>query len=239
MRSSRIAASSGAADALRRAASRYRDAGRFARTYVAMKLRLDPVYADLLALTAGERFGDVVDVGCGRGQLGVLLLEAGGATSVLGLDWNDAHLRQGEKAAEGLAFRAARQDLMRDASVPAADTVVLVDVLYQLDTAAQARLLRAAAAGARGRVLVRTADPARGLRSAVTHGLEVLGRRTWPHAGARVNARPVDEIAAVLAASGLAVELAPCWRGTPFANVLLVARRMQSVSSAGPAGASP
>jgi SAM-dependent methyltransferase len=212
--------------ALRRAGHRYRGGDRFTQYYVAAKLRLDPIYADLMKVAAREPFGDVVDIGCGRAQLGALLLEAGVATSVIGLDWNDAQLHLGETATCGLALRLQRQDLTQDVSLPASDTVVLVDVLYQLDTAAQGRLLRAAAASARRRVLIRTADPAQGLRSMVTRGLEVLGRRAWPNAGASVNARPIVEITGVLTRCGFAVERAPCWRGTPFANVLLVARRV-------------
>ena len=221
----------GDAAVLARAADRYRAAGRFGRHYVSAKLRRDPVYADLLALAGDAGFGDVADVGCGRGQLGVALLEAGAARSVLGLDWNPAHLRQAQRAASGLAFRAVVQDLGCDAALPAADTVVLIDVLYQLDDAAQAALLDSAARAARRCVLVRTADPARGLRSAITRVLEVLFRRVWPHAGARVNALPPAQLAARLEAAGFAVTAAPCWRGTPFANVLLVARRGEEALS--------
>lgn len=141
----------GDAAVLARAADRYRAAGRFGRHYVSAKLRRDPVYADLLALAGDAGFGDVADVGCGRGQLGVALLEAGAARSVLGLDWNPAHLRQAQRAASGLAFRAVVQDLGCDAALPAADTVVLIDVLYQLDDAAQAALLDFG--GARGAAL--------------------------------------------------------------------------------------
>jgi hypothetical protein len=102
--------------------------------------------------------------------------------------------------------------------------VLLVDVCYQLDTAAQMRLLRAAARAARSRILIRTADPARGLRSRGTRGLELLGRRFWPHSGAQVNARPLPDIAAVLQDAGFTTTQTPCWRGTPFANVLLIGR---------------
>ena len=101
----------------------------------------------------------------------------------------------------------------------------LIDVLYQLDTPAQDALLRAACRCARSRVVVRTADTAAGLRSAVSRGLEVVGRRVWPHAGARVNPRPAGELAAIISAAGFAVSQSPCCRGTPFANTLLVARR--------------
>jgi SAM-dependent methyltransferase len=212
------------AEARDRAARRYRGCARFDRFYVAGKLRHDPVYADMLA-RAGDGFGRVLDAGCGRGQLGVLLLEAGAAETVLGLDWNAAHLDQARQAATGLPFRAERRDLAQAADLPAADTVFLIDVLYQLDTAAQEALLLSACRSARSLIVVRTADTARGLRSAITQGLEVLGRRVWPHAGACVNPRPISDLKEILSASGFGVTETPCWRGTPFANTLLVGRR--------------
>ena len=55
-----------------RAALHYYVAGPFAHWFVSAKLRMDPIYAGLLA--AGESMGHVVDIGCGRGQLGALLL---------------------------------------------------------------------------------------------------------------------------------------------------------------------
>nr|WP_294508786.1 class I SAM-dependent methyltransferase [uncultured Rhodopila sp.] len=212
------------AQARSRAAQRYRDCPRFDRFYLTGKLRHDPVYADVFAL-AGDGFGHVLDAGCGRGQLGVLLLEAGAAETVLALDWNAAHLDQARDAAHGLPFRAERRDLAHAADLPAADTVFLIDILYQLDTAAQDALLLSACRSARSRVVVRTPDTAAGLRSAITRSLEVLGRRVWPHAGARVNPRPMGDLAATMSAAGFAVTESPCWRGTPFANRLLVARR--------------
>ncbi|MGH7042962.1 MAG: hypothetical protein ACREFY_12635, partial [Acetobacteraceae bacterium] len=96
---------------------------------------------------------------------------------------------------------------------------------YQLPTVAQHALLAQAARAARALVLVRTLDPARGPRSVLTLGLERAIRRLSPHSGAVVNPRPVAELAGVLEAAGFAVSLAPCWQGTPFANVLLTARR--------------
>ncbi len=207
-----------------RTVQRYRDCGHFDRSYIAAKLRRDPVYADVRTRTAGG-FGHVLDIGCGRGQLGVLLLEAGAATSVLGLDWNAAHLDQARRAAHGMPLRVERRDLTRDPSLPKADTVFLIDVLYQLETPAQQALLQAAAQAARSRLVVRTAAPAQGLRSAVTYALEVLGRRVWPHGGAHVNPQPIGALTTILQAAGFAVTASPCHRGTPFANILLMAQR--------------
>ena len=207
---------------LRRTATRYANENRFTRRYVAAKLRRDPVHADVLALAARETFGAVADIGCGYGQLGAALLEAGLARSVLGIDRNMPHLDVARRA--GLSVRV--QDLTRDQTIPTADTVLLIDVLYQLDTQAQDALIGEAARTAGTRVMIRTLDPGRGTRSMFSLAWERLCRPVWPHSGTYVNARPLDAIADRLTSAGFAVEIAPCWRGTPFANVLLIARRV-------------
>ena len=211
------------ADALRRAARRYHDRGRFARHYVASKLRRDPIHADLLTLALP--LGRVVDIGCGRGQLAALLLEAGLADHVTGLDWNRTHLDQATAALAGLAFEGHVRDLETDQSVPEADTVLLIDVLYQLTTAAQHRLLDAAGQAAGRYLLIRTLDRSQGARGVFATLAERAGRRLWPSSGARVNPLTVQAIVARMNAAGFAVETTPGSRGTPFANVLLVGRR--------------
>lgn len=210
---------------LHRTTQRYLACGRFVHGYVAGKLRHDPVYAMLLSLAAREPLGTVLDVGAGRGQTGIALLEAGAATAVHAFDWNRLHLQQAQEAAADLPFYAEPCDLSKRASFPDADTALLIDVCYQLETCAQMRLLDAVAHAVRTQILIRTADPARGLRSKLTRGLELLGRRFWPHSGALVNARPLEEIAAALNDAGFTTTQTPCWEGTPFANVLIVGRR--------------
>ncbi len=210
-------------------AERYAHGSRFTRRYVAAKLRSDPVHRMVLELAADEGFGSVLDVGCGRGQLALALLEAGGARRVLGLDRSEAALLEARRAAGGLAFRAERQDLMQPTPLPPADTVLLVDVLYQLPTPAQDDLLRRVAVAAKRRVLIRTLDPDRGLRSRFALMLERVARLGWPNAGAVVNARPVAALMATLEADGFEWTTTPCWQGTPFANVLITARRISEV----------
>src|SRR5262249_37797674 len=151
--------------------------------YVAAKLSRDPVHREILTLAGAESFGDVVDIGCGRGQLGVALLEAGLARSVVGLDCHDGHLRQARAAATGLAFTAMTRDLARCQEVPTAATVLLIDVLYQLEPAVQAALLRAALRAARERIIIRAPDPGRGLRGRLTIWVEQLMRGVSPHSG--------------------------------------------------------
>jgi SAM-dependent methyltransferase len=211
--------------AFARTVARYRGCGRFAHGYVRIKLRRDPVHAALFGLAMREPFGSVLDLGCGRSQLGITLLEAGLAATVLAVDRNARHLRQAARAAVGLALRTELRDLARPQVLPTAATVVIVDLLYQLDTPAQMRLLEAAARAAEARVLIRTADPDLGLQSQLTRWVELLGRRVWPHSGACVNAQPLASLAAVLGDAGFATEAAPCRQGMPFANVLLIGRR--------------
>jgi SAM-dependent methyltransferase len=212
------------AGVFKRVARRYRDCGRFARHYVAAKLRSDPVHRDILVLAAGEAFGDVVDIGCGRGQLAVALLDAGLVRSVLGIDRKAGHLRQARHAANGLAFTSTVQDLAQCQDLPDATTVLLIDVLYQLEPRVQMALLQAAIRATRQRIIIRTLDPNRGLRSRVTVWLEMLARGVSPHSGRHVAARSVSCIVRTLDEAGFAASVTPCWQGTPFANVLIIGR---------------
>lgn len=213
------------AELFRRVARRYRGSGRFARSYVASKLKHDPVNATLLTRAAKQPFGTVLDLGCGRGQLGIALLEMGAAHAVHAMDRNPSLLRQARQAASGLAFHTEQRDLTNPGALPEVETVLLIDLLYQLDQSAQNRLMAAVARSARQRILIRTADPYRGLRSVITYTLEVFARPIWPHSGECVNAPPPAMITRLLQASGFSVRQEPCWEGTPFANVLLQAER--------------
>ena len=215
------------AELLRATAQRYRASGKFAFHYVGSKLRRDPVARALFNLAAGSRFGTVADLGCGRGQFAACLLQAGLAQSVIGVDFSHQHLAQATAAMNGLAFSARHQDFSVDQRVPEADTVLLIDVLYQLPSDAQPELLLHAAQAARHRLIVRTANPAQGLRSKLTRAVEILGRPFWPNSGQEVNAQPINDLVAVMAACGLRTVVTPCWTGTPFSNVLIVGERPQ------------
>ena len=212
---------------LARTARRYRRCNRFARSYVGMKLRTDPVHNAVLALAASEAFGSVLDLGCGYGQLSAALLEAGLADSVFGLDRSAKHLQQAQ-VASGPAFQAKVQDLAVDLHLPSADTILLIDVLYQLDLRVQDVVLGQASRAARRRIIIRACDPDRGARSWFYRRVETLFRLVWPNAGLYVMPRPIRTITETLERAGFVVECRPCCRGTPFPNVLLIARRPQA-----------
>ncbi len=217
-----------------RVASRYRSSGRFATHYVAGKLRHDPLTDALFDLGAAEGFGTVADLGCGRGQFAALLLEAGLARSVTGLESNAGLRAQAGRAMADLPFEARMHDLAVDATIPQSDTVLLLDVLYQLPTCAQAGLLDAVTRSARRLILIRTADPRPGFRAGLTQLLEVLGRKIWPNSGMMVNPQRVDWVTAKLAAAGWWTRISANRKGTPFANVLIAARRCSDRSTDGP-----
>lgn len=206
--------------------ARYAGASRFARGFVDGKLRHDPATLALLRLAARRPFGTVVDLGCGRGQLGLALLTAGVAERLTGLDHDGAKLAEAGRAAAGLPARFAEADLAAApaAGLPDCDTLLMVDVLYQLPEPAQRPLLAAAARAACRRVVVRAFDPDRGWRSAAGFAMEVLGRAVRGDRNA-IRPLPLAAVAAPLEAAGFAVSVSPCWGNTPLPTVLLVAER--------------
>jgi SAM-dependent methyltransferase len=205
--------------------ARYAGASRFARGFVGGKLRHDPATLALLRLAARRPFGDVVDLGCGRGQLGLALLAAGLAERLTGLDLDRAKLEEARRAAAGLPARFAEADLAAPGvALPECDTLLMVDVLYQMPEPTQRPLLAAAASAARRRVLVRAFDPDRGWRSAAGLAMEVLGRAVRGDRNA-IRPLPLAALAAPFEAAGFAVSVSPCWGNTPLPNVLLAAER--------------
>jgi hypothetical protein len=211
--------------AIARTAARYRRCARFTRHYVASKLKRDPIHRALLDMARDQSFGEMVDIGCGRGQITVALLEAGLARSCIALDWAEASLGDLRMAGQGLPIETIARDMSRDFRVPPGDTALIIDVLYTMDRHAALSLLDAAADAARRRVVVRSLDPAAGWRGRFALALERVARPFWPHAGARVDPLPPAFLAAALQQRGFETRIMPCWGDTPFANVLIVAER--------------
>jgi uncharacterized protein (DUF2062 family) len=226
-------------DAIERVASRYAGGRRAAHGYVRGKLASDPVAARVASLGA---LGEVADVGCGRGQLAVLLIEAGCATRVRGTDWDGRKIDDANKAAAktpALANVTFEVGDARKGEIPECDTVLFIDVLHYLTDDEQDAALTRAAGAARARVIVREIDPDRGWRSSVTRAQEWVTTGVGFNRGARARANPrsVEAIATTLRARGFTVNVQPCWGATPFANVLIVGERAGSRTPA--SGPSP
>jgi 2-polyprenyl-3-methyl-5-hydroxy-6-metoxy-1,4-benzoquinol methylase len=201
--------------------------------YVRGKLRGDP---STRAVAALRPLANVLDLGCGRGQLAVLLLESGAAARVRGVDWDAPKVALARSASEGLSAEFVQGDV-RTAAVDPADTVLLIDVLHYFDRATQDALLDRAAALVRpgGMLLVREADRGRGARSLLTRVQEGIGTATRFNRGERVLFRDVArELVPRLEAAGMRCEVQPCWGRTPLSNVLLIARRPRAVGPVDP-----
>ena len=226
MRGARVVSPESAyGDAIARTAQRYARATkrRASLHYVRAKLLRDPCTR---AIFDRAPLGDVLDLGCGRGQLALFLLESGAATSVLGCEWDATKLDLARRAADGLEARFTCGDV-RDAEVQPADTVLLVDVLHYFSIPEQDALLTRAARLVRpgGRLLVREASAGHGVRSFLTQLFERIGRALRINRGERLVFRDVARaFVPVLEASGMVCAVEPCWEGTPLSNVLLIAR---------------
>ena len=200
--------------------------------YVRVKLMMDPVtrmIADLFG-DEPEVLGHVLDIGTGRGQLPLILLELGRASSARGLDWDEPKIEAAKLAAAKSPAIAADfeiADAGKASSFEQADTVLLIDVVHYLTLAKQDQLIDAAAAAVRagGRIIIRDCDAARGWRSWMTLAEELFFTAIRFNRGARVRFRPASEIVSRLESAGLACEVRPAWGKTPFANVLIIGTR--------------
>lgn len=201
-------------------AARYR---RGAHYYVRSKLRIDPVARSLYELAAAEHFGQVMDVACGRGQFALMLLEAGLAESVIGVDWDEGKTRIANEAAGDLAARFEHRDV-REVAFGAVDTVMLIDILHYLRPGEQDALLRCAAQAALRRVVVRDVDPSRGASSALTAGWEWITTTFGYNRGERISPRSFDDFAAILESLGYTVTREVC-SAKGLSNMLMVGRR--------------
>jgi len=219
------------------AARRYPRKDRFARHFAAGKLRADPVFAHLLRAGLIPDGARLLDLGCGQGLLAALL-HAAGASGAWPDGWASAprhvHFRGIERSARD-AQRArhaagANGEVLcadiRDAALGKANLVVLLDVLHYIDRAAQAdvlaRVRQAVAEG--GTVLMRVADADGSWRFRVTEWADNLAVIIRGGRAGKLHSRPATEWIALLESLGFTVRREPMSDGTPFRNVLLVAR---------------
>jgi SAM-dependent methyltransferase len=228
-------------------ADRYRSAGKFARWFAFGKLRGDPLYLTLLRRGLIPDRARVVDLGCGQGIPFALFVAARAqylagewpagwpappaGLDMLGIERHPLDVRRARLALGELA-RVEQQDL-NDARLTVSDAIVLLDVLHYLGPRAQERLLEQAVgklapgglliarvcdgAATFGALAVRAGD---GIVAALRHGRVAM-----------LHLRSAAEWIRLLEKLGMSVEADPMGQGTPFANVLLVARHRQGVYS--------
>jgi SAM-dependent methyltransferase len=115
---------------------------------------------------------------------------------------------------------------MCSADFSPSDAVVILDVLHYVPLAAQdevlARVRRSLAPG--GVLLLRVGDAAGGLRFAISNWVDHVVTTLRGHRLGTLYCRPLSDWQHTLARLGFMVEAQSMSEGTPFANVLLVAR---------------
>jgi uncharacterized protein (DUF2062 family)/SAM-dependent methyltransferase len=231
------------------AADRYLGSSVTAWEFARAKLRGDPVYRAVLSSGWLPSAGVLLDVGCGQGLLLALIAQAADdardsqwppagwppAPTELRLLGIELRPRAAELARYALGDAAEIQTGdARDAVFPEPlDVVALFDVLHLMDAATQAQLVTRIAAAMRpgGLLLVREADAGAGWRFRMVrlgNRLTAMVRGRWRP---RFAFRTAAEWRAALAELGFEVAVAPMGDGTPFANVLFVARRVASAQS--------
>lgn len=227
-------------EALREAATYpYIETGIFNWEFARGKLKWDPAFFALLRSGLLPADGVLTDLGCGRGLLLALIRAAQADLADWPADWGapPARLRLRGVDIQAGHVATARVALGPDIDLsvvdlaeyepPPSDAFVLLDVLHYLDGDVQEALLRRAARALRpgGILLVREADADGGLRFQATRVAERLSAWVRRDRGRRFRYRSRAEWERLLAAAGLAVETEPMGAGTPYANVLLRARR--------------
>jgi uncharacterized protein (DUF2062 family)/trans-aconitate methyltransferase len=222
-------------------AKRYFECGVFHWEFARGKLRGDPLYREIVSRLAPTLGGRIVDLGCGRGLVLALLdmarTEPAGRYFQVGVrPESDPVELVGVELRPRLAA-VARQALgervrievadLTAWSPPEADAFLLLDVLHYLKSDAQVVVLARLAAALRpgGQLLVREADSARPLRFFLTRSGERLAALARGHWRQRFHYRSAAAWAHLLASQGLETTTSPLWRRTPFANVLIGARR--------------
>lgn len=230
----------------REAAASYPRGDRFARHFASGKLRGDPAFAHLLRAGLIPDGARLLDLGSGQGLLAALLFaararHARGAwpacmrpppaiSRYTGIDLVARDAERGRAMAREWNGAGAHASFVegdiRSTEFPHCDVAVILDVLHYVDYEAQADVLarvRAALAPG-GSLLLRVADESPSARFRYTVFIDKLVMRLRGHRLPRLWCRPAPAWRSELERHGFVVHAAPMSAGTPFANVLLVAR---------------
>jgi SAM-dependent methyltransferase len=225
---------------LEQAAGPYRLAGRFAYHFARGKLRHDPVFRAILekGLLRGEP--RILDLGCGQGLLAAWLRAAAdcyerGAwprlwppppvpRSVRGIELKRGDVARA-RSALGQGCEVVQGDI-REVPFGGVDAVVILDVLHYIPAASQRDVLQRVrtALPAGGVLLLRVGDADAGLRFRVTCWSDRLTLLFRGHGLPRLHCRGVARWRELLSECGFDSLAEPMSAGTPFANVLLIAR---------------
>ena len=227
-------------DLLARATDPYRSAGRFAWYFSKGKLKGDPVFFALLEHGLIPDAKRLIDLGCGQGLLESWLLEARlmydagywpskwPAPPQVEKIWGLELMPQDVQRARTALGERAQFDIgdIRSADFGQADVAVILDVLHYLNFSAQEEVLRRlrAALPQGGTFLTRIGDASGGLPFHYSNWVDRVVFFLRGHRLERIYCRPLRDWLNVLQRNGFSARALPMHQGTPFNNVLLVAK---------------
>ena len=221
----------------------YRAAGHFAWHFARGKLGMDPVFRHLIEQGHIRPGARVLDIGCGQGLLASLLTSSGtlarqgqwpatwppapAPARVTGIELMPRDVGRARSALVQLGDTAQFVcGDMRHTDFPAVDAVVILDVLHYITIAEQDQVLARvrAALPANGLLLLRVGDAGARLGFAVSQWVDAIVTRIRGHRVLPQYGRTLAAWSAQLQALGFEVRSQPMSAGTPFANVLLIAK---------------
>jgi SAM-dependent methyltransferase len=200
---------------------------RWDRSYVASKLRTDPLYGGVFPCLEGSEL-PLLDLGCGLGLLAFYLRKRGFHPPIVALDYDQRKIAQACRVAAthhvpGLSFHHHDARL----GLPAhSGNVTILDLLQFFGPDDLRILLREAAhrVAPGGALVIRSGLRDRSLRFRLTVAGDLLARATRWMKSAPVHYPAREDFEEILAPFG-ALSISPLWGRTPFNNYLLVLRR--------------
>lgn len=223
---------------LKRASAPYRAAGMYAYLFARGKFARDPVFEAILARGLLTESARILDLGCGQGLLAALLLTASSASAAWPAEWPPAPRPSNIRGIDLLARDVHRAQLaltcraefiaadVRNADFGSADSVVILDVLHYIDHPQQRRILERVheALLANGVLLLRIGDAEGGIGFLLGKWVDRFRSLATGRGLVPLHYRSARAWHELLDAVGFDTEALPMSRGTPFANVLIVAR---------------
>lgn len=220
----------------------YRPTGQVNYRWARGKLGHDPIFAALVTQSVFPDHANVIDLGCGRGLLAAWMLSAEklaeqgvwqGHRPPVGLQFSGVELMGREAECGNRALQplfGTRVQLqggdMRTTPLDNADVIAILDVLHYVPFEDQDALLDRirAALGSGGVFITRVGHAGAGLRFKISQAVDACISFIQGHRLSRMWCRPLSEWVTALEARGFTVQTYPMSQGTPFANVMLVAR---------------
>lgn len=222
------------------AAAPYRRAGHFAWHFAKGKLSGDPAFFGLLEHGLIPDAGRLIDLGCGQGLLASWLLSARALyesgnwpagwpaapliKNIWGLELMPSDVARARNALDERAEFSGGD--IRHSDFGQADVAVILDVLHYIDYPEQEAVLRKlrAALPAGGVFITRIGDAAGGLPFRISNWVDRAVFYVRGHRLPRLYCRTLAEWESVLKQNSFSMKALPMSQGTPFANVMLVAK---------------